>query len=440
MKRIAILISLISFANACSAQVAFNSLEEIWKYADLHNVNMKVAKEELAKAGYSSKQSYSSLLPQVNGNGAFTDNMSLQTTLVPAEIFGGQPGTYRSLQFGQQYVYNGNITAQVPLINVQNWIGIRIARLNEAISRDSFAAARKNIYQQIAVQFYSCLLMQEAARLSDQTAAIADSVLQLTNDKFNKGTLNQADVDKASMNLIRAQQSQTISWYQAAVAKNNLKSLLGLSVNDSLQLNTSLQYNLAIDTATTFQRDPAVLLASNRVKLSYNQYKQANKAFFPTLNALYSYSAQRSDNSFEPFSNAKGTKKWFPAQYWGIQMTVPIFSGGYRFYQVKKTRIAYEQSKDLFDNAQKISDINDENLKLNYRKSVEVLDKTKQVMNLALDNYTHISYRYDAGLASLNERLGAFKDYIDYQNQYLNSLSDMLVQLYQVKIRQQSFY
>ena len=440
MKSIALLLSIFIITHTCNAQLVFSSLDEIWKYADQHNINIRIAKQDLTKSGYAKQQSYSSLLPQVNGNSAFTDNLSLQTTLIPAEMFGGQPGTYRSLQFGQKYVYSGNVTAQLPLVNVQNWIAIRMAKQSEEMSRDSFASARKNVYQQIAVQYYSCLLMQEAARLSDQTASIADSVLQLTNFKFNQGTLNQADVDKASMNFIRAQQSQTIAYYQAAVAKNNLKSLLGLSVNDSIQLNTSLQYNLAIDTVAAFQRDPSVQLASNRVKLSFSQYKQANKAYIPSLNALYSYSTQRFDNIFEPFSNAKGTKKWFPAQYWGIQLNVPIFSGGYRYYQVKKTRISYQQSKDLYEQLQKQSDINDENLKLNYRKAIDVLDKSKQVMDLALDNYTHISYRYDAGLASLNERLAAFKDYIDYQNQYLNSLSDMLIQLYQLKIRQQSFY
>jgi len=60
-------------------------------------------------------------------------------------------------------------------------------------------------------------------------------------------------------------------------------------------------------------------------------------------------------------------------------------------------------------------------------------------MKLSFDNYSHISNRYEAGIEPIENRLTAFKDYIDYQNQYLNSLSDMLVQLYQVKIRQQAF-
>jgi hypothetical protein len=72
-------------------------------------------------------------------------------------------------------------------------------------------------------------------------------------------------------------------------------------------------------------------------------------------------------------------------------------------------------------------------------KAASVLSKAKDVMKLSFDNYTHISYRYEGGIESIESRLNAFRDYIDYQNQYLNSLSDMLVQLYQVKIRQQSF-
>ena len=92
-----------------------------------------------------------------------------------------------------------------------------------------------------------------------------------------------------------------------------------------------------------------------------------------------------------------------------------------------------------YENTQRQSAINDENTRLNYQKATAVLSKAENVMKLSFDNYRHVSYRYEAGLVPIDDRLNAFKDYIDYQNQYLNSLSDMLVQLYQVKIRQQSF-
>ena len=224
-----------------------------------------------------------------------------------------------------------------------------------------------------------------------------------------------------------------------AVAKNNIKGLLGFSVNDSIRVTATLQDNLNTETTAAFLEDPSIKLAWQRTQISFSQYKQANKAFVPTISILYNYSTQRYDKTFEPFGNAKGNSKWFPAQYWGLQASVPIFTGGSRWYQVQRNKIAYQQSMALYDNTKKQSAINDENIRLNYAKAVAVLAKANDVMNLSLDNYTHISYRYEAGIAQLEERLTAFKDYIDYQNQYLNSLSDMLVQLYQIKIRQQSF-
>jgi outer membrane protein len=439
IKRIGIvLLSLAAFYTG-RAQLVFNSVEEVWKYADQHSIAIQTAKHEIDKSDYTRKQAYDSLLPKISANGTYTDNLSLQTTLIPAEFLGGQPGTYFPVQFGQQYVYAGSITAQAPLLNLQNWFSVRIARQTEEMNKDSLASARKNIYQQIANQYYSYLLMQEAARIADQTTTIADSVFQLTNNKFQQGSINQADVDNAKLNFERAQQTQITADYQMAVAKNNIKSLLGLSVNDSIQFSASLQNNLQVDTGNSFQTDPSIQMAWHKAQISLSQYKQANSAFAPTLNILYSYTQQRFDNTFEPFTNAKDSRAWFLGQYWGLQLNVPIFNGGYRLYQSKKSKITYKENMDLYESAKKQSAINDENIKLNYQKAVAVLDKAKDVMDLSFDNYQHISYRYDAGVAALGDRLNAFKDYIDYQNQYLNSLSDMLVQLYQIKIREQSF-
>jgi len=440
IKRFCIFLFVLAVSFSCEAQViVFNSLEDIWKYADTHNISVLTAKYELTKSIYSKKQSYGALLPQINATGSFTDNISLQTTLIPAQIFGGAAGTYKTLQFGQQYVYAGGISAQMNILNLQNWFNVQIAKRTEEMNDDSLAATRKTMYQQIATQYYSYLLMKEAESLAVRTAGIADSVFQLTENKFNEGTVNEANVDNAKLNFERAQQSQITAYYQMLTAQNNIKGLLGLTVKDSIRFDETLQSTMNIDVSATFQEDPSIKLALQKAQISLSQYKYANSAFAPTINILYSYNDQRYDNSFEPFTNAKGTTAWFPAQYWGLQAVLPIFTGGSRWYQSKKNKIAYDESLALYENSKKQADINDENLRLNYQKAAAVLDKAKDVMELSFDNYRHISYRYDAGVESLDAKLNAFKDYIDYQNQYLSSLSDMLVQLYQTKIRQQSF-
>ncbi len=178
---------LLTMALTANGQAVFNSIEDIWKYADAHNITIRTAKHEVEKSVYSKKQSYGALLPSVNATASYTDNTSLQTTLIPGDLLpGGTPGSYRELQFGQQFVYAGGVAAQLGILNLQTWYNARIARMTEDMNRDSLANTRKSVYQQIATQYYSYLLMQEAYRLSVESSDIADSVYESVGNKFEK--------------------------------------------------------------------------------------------------------------------------------------------------------------------------------------------------------------------------------------------------------------
>jgi len=438
-KQAAIIILLLSLCRMADGQVVFTSLEDAWKYADVHNISIITAKYEVEKSLYAKRQSYSALLPQVNATGSYTDNLALQTTLIPDEILGGPPGKYQKLQFGEQFVYAGGIAAQMSILNLQNVYNAQIAKQTEDLNRASLANNKKSVYQQVATQYYSFLLMQEAYDLAARSANISDSVFESVSNKFKEGTVNEANVDVAKLNFERAQQNEVSAKYQMLTALNNMKALLNLSVRDSLVIHSSLKDNLQGETSATFQEDPAIKLAMYQTKISLSNYRAANSAFAPTINILYNCATQRFDKTFEPFSGATGTAGWFPSQYWSLQASIPLFTSGGRLFQSKKNKIALNESKEQYENTLKQSAINDENIRLNYMKAAAVLDKAKDVMNLSFDNYLHISYRYEGGIETIETRLNAFRDYIDYQNQYLSSLSDMLVQLYQVKIRQQSF-
>ncbi len=418
------------------AQNSFKSIEDIWKYADAHNITIKSAAYESAKSTWSKKQSYSSLLPQVGLTGSFTENTAIQTTLIPAAIFGGPDGQYRAVQFGQKYIYSGGVNAQMDLLNVQNWLGVGIAKATEEYTKATAANTRKSIYQQIATQYYAYLLMSEAARLAAESEAIADSVAQTTINKFNEGTVSAANVDVAKINLNRTQQTAITAAYQLSTAKNNLKVLLGISVTDSLNIDNTLRADVAQTTIGSFAEDPSIKQALLQSQMSLIQYKASNSAFLPIITLQYNNATQQNDNTFRPF---QGGPAWFPSSYWSLRASWTLFNGGSRWMQSRKNKINVEQTLAQYQNTQNQSAINDENLRLAYEKASVMLRKSEEIMKLSYDNYMHITNRYNAGIEPLANRLSAFSDYINYQNQYLNSLSDMMVQLYQVKIRQTTF-
>lgn len=432
-------ILLVSTCSIAEGQVIFRSIDDAWRYADEHNITIRSSQLDLRKANYTKKQSYSALLPQASATGSYTDNLALTTTFVPLALFdpNAPAGAVRPVQFGQKYIYNGGVSAQMDILNVQNWLGVRIAKEAETMSRDSLANMRKSVYQQIASQYYSYLLMKEAARLAGQSAALSDSVYQSAANKFKEGTVSEASVNTAKLNTERAEETYITANYQMQTAANNLKALLNMSLSDSLAIESSLENELVNGGEAAFTEDPQVRLAMRRTEISLNQYRSTKASFVPVLTVLYNYSTQQNDTKFEPFDAAGPA--WYSAQYWSLRATWPLFTGGNRYFQTKKNKINYEESKLLYENVQKQVAINDANLRLGYEKANAVMEKSKDVMNLSFENYKHASYRYEAGIAPIDDRLNAFNDYITYQNQYLNNLSDLLVQLYQVKIRQQSF-
>lgn len=436
LKRLTVIIIVAILAvKQADAQVVLTTVEDAFAYADAHNIGIRNAGYELDKVLYAKKQAFMAFLPQINANAAFTDNLALQTTLIPAVIFGGPEGVYSPVQFGQKYIYNAGITAQMDIVNLQTWFNLKMVKETEDINRATVANTKKSVYMQIAGQYYNYLLMREAASLTTKSKAAADSVLQSVQNKYDAGLVSAASMGQAKLNYKRTQQNEISAHYQAATALNALKGLLDMSVTDSILIEATLENNMAKEPEQTFSEDPAVLLSRYQAAISRTRYRAANGTYAPTLSVLYNTNTQQNNNNFEPFGNSA---VWFPARYWSLRATWNIFSGGTRWVQARSNKIALQQSTMQYENSVKQSAISDENLRLSYTRAALSLQNAEEIMKLSADNYMHISNKYKEGLASLDERLTAFTDYITYQNQYLNSLSDMLVQLYQVKIRKQT--
>ena len=436
IKKLVCLAAALYGMTSVQAQIVFHSLNEVWTYADQHSITLRTAAYDYQKARLNSKISAGSILPQITASASGTDNTSLQTTLLPAEIFGGPKGKYDPVQFGQKYIYTGGYTAQLDILSLQNWLNVRITKETELADRDSVANYRRNVYQQLASQYYNYLLMQEAAVLAARSLSIADSVNRSMANKFSEGLVNKGNADVAEINYERSKQSFVTSQYQMLTAGNNLKLLLNLSPTDSVRIDDKWDRDALNYSGGEFAPDPGLRLAADQINITRLQSKSVESSLLPILTVQYSNTTQQNDNKYEPFASPSG---WFPARYWQLKASWQIFNGGSRLFQVQKSRINLLEKQALYENQQKQVAINDANLILARAKAAELVQSSKRVMELQFDNYEHISNRYREGVNTLDDRLSAFSDYITYQNQYLNNLSDLLVQLYLIKLRQMDF-
>lgn len=145
LKKYHLLLFLFSVASSMQAQLHFSSLQQIWEYADIHNIQIKTARINEKIAAADIKQAYGSMLPTVSLNGNYVDNIQLQSTLIPANLLNAAapPDTYIEAAFGRRYNYNASIAAEMDIINTQDWFSVKAAKLEKEMAGINIAKTKK---------------------------------------------------------------------------------------------------------------------------------------------------------------------------------------------------------------------------------------------------------------------------------------------------------
>ncbi|MFY0252527.1 TolC family protein [Chitinophaga sp. 30R24] len=417
------------------AQTSFASLEEIWHYADQHSVQLQTATGDKLIAAYNVKQAYGAIIPTITANGGFTDNIKIQSTLIPATLFNpaAPPGTFTAVAFGTRFIYNGALAAQMDLLNTQDWFNIKAARLNNELATQHIAKTKSDLYTKLANAYYSYILLEEAEKLSQDNVKTTSIIYDLSNNKFKDGLISEVTVNTALINKQKAAKNLEVAIQNKLVQLNNLKLLL--NIRDSIAITEKMAEKTQSTEAPVFAEDPNVGVAYTQLKLSENTWKSSKAAYAPTLSAFYQYSTQILGNNFLKFNNSNTT----PQQYWGLRLSVPIFSGNTRHYQVQKNKTDLGNKQKLYDDARLQADINNENLLINYRSSLDAFMRAKKILTLYQRNDKHAAQQLDEGIISLDDRLKVFSDLITDQNEYLQNMSDYFIQDYNLQIRQKQF-
>ena len=89
-------------------QTTFTNVAEVIALALDKNPDLTVYLLQQEKATVDYKKNKNYFLPNISGTASFQNNLALQTTALPGEVF-GQPGESVNVQIGQQYNYNAGI-------------------------------------------------------------------------------------------------------------------------------------------------------------------------------------------------------------------------------------------------------------------------------------------------------------------------------------------
>ncbi len=368
-------------------------------------------------------------LPQVSGTAEMRWNTQLQTTILPFDITGKNPDGRSEIKFGLPFNNNLGLNAEQKIVNPQAKYSRQLNDTRVESERTTAEQQRINIRQEITEAYYQAVFNQEKIRLAEATLARAESNRAVAQTRLSAGTLLPNDFDRAQLDKNNAELSLRKARQDYALARQNLHYRTGVPSPDNLlQLSTTLAALLS-DTMAVAPPDLAQRTEIKAEELNYQiQELSENREFaarLPTLSAYGTYTALQLSDTFNPFK--AGT--WYPFNYLGLRLNVPIFDGQQARLSAGDYRIRQQISRNAQDQLRQDFTYETQNaLTTLYQNRLDVVE-TQANVALARQILATDLFRYEKEVLTLSELNNTQNTLQNAENNYLTSVYNYLMAL-----------
>lgn len=314
------------------------TLEQAIQIALSENATVKVADMEIERTGYARKGSYAALFPSVDGSASFQRTIRRQRMYMDVPGFDtGSDG----IEVGRWNNYTASASAAMPLINAQLWKSLKISDSDVELAVEKARSSRLETVTQVKQAYFSCLLARDAAAVYESVYNNAMENLKLTQQKYNAQKASELDLARAKTAVANAMPNLYDSQSAIALALWQLKAVMGVSLDEDIEVAGSLSDNAEQMYWATYDAQNSDLEGNSTLKQLEIQVvqladavKMQKYANLPSLALAYNYSLNAMTNDFK-FSEYK----WSPYSYIGLSLSVPIFAGGKRHNAIRQAKV-----------------------------------------------------------------------------------------------------
>lgn len=377
----------------------FTSINEVFALAKSKNYTLLNAELQTKIADLTKKAAVANILnPRVPTTIQALDNMNQQVSFLPAEAFGGPAGTFKEVTIGQQYVSTLAIMPQFEIFNLSNIAQVKSSKINEQLVENQNKLNELQLYNKINSIYSNILSFNGQKEILQENLKIAENIQSIIKQKFSEGLVRKQDVNEAEVNVI------------------NTKDKL-----EQLELNLKIQYqllNLFFENQTTSEVTESVWNYENsnqitQVKnnldventhlqnlLAKQEYKSLKYQNLPSLSFVSSFSWQNLSN--ESFFHSKSNNTNF--NYLGLKLNLELPTAQ-RLANTKNKSIQIKILSNSEEHIIKENDIKNQQLILDYEKSLKQAENFKKISALKKDTYEKNYNQFKENILSLDKLL-----------------------------------
>ena len=406
------------------------SLQQAIDYAITNNRQAINAKTDIEIAKQKRWETTAMGLPQINGNLSYQDNFKLQTSLIPAEIFGGPSGTFAEVTFGVKHNAIASLGLSQLIFDGSYLVALQASKTYLAFYQNYKKKTDAEVREMIINSYGSVLLANENEQILQKNKTVLERTLFETEQTFKNGLIEEENVEQLKITLSTIKSNLNYVSRLQSIALKMLKINLGIPIDNELivtdKLDDLAKNNLDVslkDTDFDAKKNINYIIAENFVSQRSLELKLQKSKALPTLAAGLNFGANAFGNRFNFFST---DQRWFNFSNLGVNLSVPIFSSFARSARTQQAKLALDKAKnDLTDAEQRLT-LQFQNAKSDYEFSIEQYKASKENLLLAerIDKKQQIKFK--EGLSSSFNLTEAQRQLYSSQQNFLQTMVDVI--------------
>lgn len=406
------------------------SLDGAIAYALEHNYSAINASRDIVDAQKQKWETIATGLPQISGAVSYQNQLKQPVSQIPAEFFGGEPGTYQEVVFGQKQSMTASATLRQQIFDGSYIVGVQATKTFLEYSQNNKEKTELEVRKSVVEAYGNVLLAQESVQISEKNKATLEKNLYETKRIYENGLGDEESVDQLQITLSSVDNQLKNAKRLELITLQMLNLVLGLPIETPTVLTENLndltqrQIDLGLlDSEFTIENNVDYKMAINLNEQRALELKLAKSYALPTLNAFVNYGG----NSFsDNFNFLNSGQKWFGSSILGVDLNIPIFSSFKRSASTQRAKIALDKAKTQFTEAQAQIRLQLESAKSDYILAIEQYGTFKENLELAERIEKKNQIKYAEGLATSFDLRQAQTQLYTSQQEYLQSMVDVI--------------
>ncbi|MEN8929021.1 MAG: TolC family protein, partial [Flavobacteriales bacterium] len=327
-----LIVILMSSISLSYGQTSFSIAEAI-DYSIKNNNTIKNAQLGIESANQKVRETTGIGLPQVSASGQFQNFIDIPISVLPGNALNpaGDPNELIALQFGTNYTANGALSVNQLLFSGSYIVGLQTSKTYKAVSEYQKDKSIIDTKELVMKAYYGVLVADKTVQSLKEISATSDKIYKETKAIFAEGLIEEDNVTQLSLNVLNSKNALANAKRQLENAKNVLKLQMGYDFNQDINLTSDFESVVVAltpentEVTSDINQNIDFMLLNKQLELSKLNVKYEQSQYLPTLSAFLNHQQNALRNDFDFLQSGN---PWFPTTIWGLNLSVPIFTGG----------------------------------------------------------------------------------------------------------------